>query len=192
MPRTKQYNEEVVIQKAMKVFWKNGYEGTSIRDLEREMGINLFSIYSSFKDKKGVMLKALECYEKQLFDEAVKKLSQSDNGVDDVKQYFYDFVEFVKEGDSLKGCFLTNSLVEVGSKDAEINSRVLIFASMLKNLFKKKLEESVTKGQLSQNTNVIAYSNYLMGSLQGLATSSKFFDAKALDDFIEITFKNLK
>lgn len=192
MPRTKKYNEEEVIQKAMKAFWKNGYEGTSIRDLEREMGINLFSIYASFKDKQGVMLKALECYEKQLFNEAVIKLSKSDNGVDDVKQYFYDFVEFVREDNSLKGCFLTNSLVEVGSKDAEINSRVMVFASTLKNLFKKKLEDSVIKGDLPQNTNVIDYSNYLMGSLQGLATSSKFFDSKSLNDFIEITFKNLK
>jgi TetR/AcrR family transcriptional regulator, transcriptional repressor for nem operon len=48
MPRTKSYNENEVLERAMNVFWSNGYEATSVRLLEKEMGINQFSIYSSF------------------------------------------------------------------------------------------------------------------------------------------------
>ena len=192
MPRQKKYNEEEVIVKAMQTFWKNGYEGTSIRDLERNMGINLFSIYASFKDKQGVMLKALECYEKQLQSVAIQKLLKGKEGVEDIRQYFYDFLEFVKEGGSLKGCFLTNSLVEMGGKDPEICQRVLNFAGMLKEALKQKLKESKERGVLSASADPEVYANYLMGSLQGLATSSKFFDPKALNDFIEISFKNIR
>ena len=46
MARKKQYNEAEVIEKAMRLFWRNGYESTSVRMLEKEMGINQFSIYN--------------------------------------------------------------------------------------------------------------------------------------------------
>lgn len=54
MPRKKQYNEQEVIEKAMQLFWRNGYETTSVQMLEKEMGINKFSIYASFGSKDGV------------------------------------------------------------------------------------------------------------------------------------------
>lgn len=192
MPRAKQYKEEEVIEKAMLTFWKGGYEATSIRELEKGMGINLFSIYASFTDKQGVMLKALECYEKKLYTAAVVKLVQSDEGIGAVKQFCYDFMEFVKEDEGLRGCFLTNTFMEAGPKDAEIRDRVMKFATNLKSLIKQKVILSQEKGQLDTAADPEAYANYLMGCLQGLATSSKFFSAKALEDFIEISFKNIK
>jgi len=48
MARKKEYREEEVIEKAMNLFWRNGYESTSMQMLEKEMGINKFSIYASF------------------------------------------------------------------------------------------------------------------------------------------------
>ena len=51
MPREKQYKEEEVIEKAMGLFWKNGYRNTSLRMLSKEMGINQFSINASFGNK---------------------------------------------------------------------------------------------------------------------------------------------
>ena len=51
MARKKSYDEKDVIEKALSTFWREGYEGTSTRMLEKEMGINQFSIYSSFENK---------------------------------------------------------------------------------------------------------------------------------------------
>ncbi|GAK75996.1 transcriptional regulator [Nonlabens ulvanivorans] len=55
MARKKEYIESEVIEKAMTLFWRNGYENTSMQMLEKEMGINKFSIYSSFGSKHGVL-----------------------------------------------------------------------------------------------------------------------------------------
>ena len=59
MARKKEYIEDEVIEKAMALFWRNGYETTSIQMLEKEMGINKFSIYSSFGNKEGVFIERL-------------------------------------------------------------------------------------------------------------------------------------
>ena len=66
MARKKQYIEEEVIEKAMHLFWRNGYESTSMQMLEKEMGINKFSIYSSFGSKHGVFLESLKSYNKKV------------------------------------------------------------------------------------------------------------------------------
>ena len=62
MSRVKSYNEEEVLQKAMHVFWNHGYGTTSVRLLEKEMGINQFSIDSSFSNKKNLFIEALKKY----------------------------------------------------------------------------------------------------------------------------------
>ena len=82
MPRVKSYNKEEVLQKAMHVFWNHGYGTTSVRLLEKEMGINQFSIYSSFSNKKNLFIEALKKYSENKdelnFDnpETVSHLSQ--------------------------------------------------------------------------------------------------------------------
>lgn len=62
MARKKEYIEDEVIERAMNLFWRNGYESTSMQMLEKEMGINKFSIYSSFGSKHGVFLESLKSY----------------------------------------------------------------------------------------------------------------------------------
>jgi hypothetical protein len=63
MARNKQYNEQEVIEKAMSLFWRNiKYLGTYV---EKEMGINQFSIY--FGNKHGVFVESLKCYKTKIY-----------------------------------------------------------------------------------------------------------------------------
>ncbi len=96
MARKKEYVEEEVIEKAMNLFWKNGYETTSMQMLEKEMGINKFSIYSSFGSKNGVLLESIKCYRKKL-KVITDKLLNSNNGIKGIQEYFYDFLLFSKD-----------------------------------------------------------------------------------------------
>lgn len=74
MPRKKKYVVDEVIDKAMHAFWSRGYAATSVRTLEKEMGINQFSIYSSFKSKHGVFVEALKKYKIEVKDVYLKDL----------------------------------------------------------------------------------------------------------------------
>ena len=54
MSRHKEFDREDVLEKAMQVFWSQGYECTSVQDLVDAMGINRGSIYATFGDKHGL------------------------------------------------------------------------------------------------------------------------------------------
>jgi AcrR family transcriptional regulator len=187
MPRKKEYIEEDVIEKAMHVFWKKGYEATSVRDLERKMGINQFSMYASFKNKQGVFLESLKCYKSKVQAELLDTLNCSEKGKDSIKEYFYNFLDFIEDKESYKGCLLTNTINELGDKaDKIITSEILNFATNVRGSFVLNLQQNF------YNDDAISrQADYLMVSLQGLSVASKMFDKKQLENFIEVTFKNL-
>ncbi|NMH87127.1 TetR/AcrR family transcriptional regulator [Flavivirga algicola] len=188
MARKKEYIEEEVIEKAMNLFWRNGYETTSVRMLEKEMGINQFSMYSSFGNKQGVFLESIKCYKKKAKEELFDKLKQSTNGIEAIKEYFYNFIEFSKETRLNKGCLLTNTVNELGEyADTLIMSEIVKFATDVKSHIIEKLETDKQK----DSETISKQANYLMVSLQGLSVASKMFEKQQIEDFIESVFENL-
>ncbi len=62
MPKTKQFDETEVLNKARELFCVKGYNGTSMDDLVQTTGLSRSSIYDTFGDKHGLFLKTLELY----------------------------------------------------------------------------------------------------------------------------------
>jgi TetR/AcrR family transcriptional repressor of nem operon len=187
MARPKQYIEEEVIDKAMHLFWRNGYENTSMQMLEKEMGINKFSIYSSFGNKHGLFLESLKSYKanrKQLFD----KLKNGSNGVEDIKHFFYDSVKVCNQEGNEKGCLLTNTYNEFSASENEIvNKQINAFMDNLKSLFIEKLRMNASKDE----DTITKQANFLVLAKHGLAAATKVNSKKEIEDYIEMTFKNI-
>ena len=187
MARKKQYIEQEVLEKAMALFWRNGYESTSVRMLEKEMGINQFSIYASFGSKQGVFLESINAYKRKMYC-ITNKLEQSQNGTLGIQQYFYDFLEFSKEKNISKGCLVTNTVNELGENaDPIVMVQLIKFASDIKHLFMNNLKQESIKDIVT----IEKEANYLMTSILGLSVGSKIFDDQQLEDAVETVFKNL-
>jgi len=186
MPRTKQYNEQEVIDKAMNLFWRNGYETTSMQMLEKEMGINKFSIYSSFGSKNGVFLESLKRYKTKL-NTLLVKLEKSDSGILGIKQYFYDFVQFSKETEFGKGCLITNTANEIGENaDIQIKDSLSSFMERVRQVFISVLKQDNSKSQESLNSEA----DYLLIAMFGLSSATRVFNAEQLEHYIENIFKD--
>ena len=187
MARKKQYNEEEVIEKAMHLFWRNGYENTSTRMLEKEMGINQFSIYSSFGSKQGVFLESLKCYRSKS-SVIFKKLIDSTKGVDAIKDFFYDSIKISEKIGNEKGCLITNTYNEFAvNEDKIINDQIKIFLGNLKGLFIDKLSVNTTKDEET----ILKQANYLVLAKHGLAAAARVNSTQEIEDYIEMTFKNI-
>ncbi|WP_109301248.1 TetR/AcrR family transcriptional regulator [Aquimarina sp. AU474] len=187
MARAKQYKEEEVIKKAMNLFWRNGYETTSMQMLEKEMGINKFSIYSSFGSKNGVFLESIKCYKQEL-NQIINKLKVSIDGIIGIKQYFYDFIDFAKEKEIGKGCLVTNTANELrDDADEKIKEALSKFMYEVKQVFTNSLKQDITKDEAT----IKLQADYLLISLFGLSSASRVFNKKQLDNYIEHIFKNV-
>lgn len=187
MARKKEYKEEEVIEKAMNLFWRNGYETTSMQMLEKEMGINKFSIYSSFGSKNGVLIEGIKFYKKKL-NVLIKKLKDSSNGIDGIKQYFYDFIEFTKETEFGKGCLVTSTMNELGmSADDKLKEITYQFQIEINQEFCNNLKQDTTKN----NEVIKQQADYLILSLMGLTFATRMSNKTQMENYIEHIFRNI-
>ena len=191
MPRKKNYSREEVIAKAMKVFWDNGYTATSMRTLEKEMGINLFSIYAGFDSKHGVFLEALEQYQTLNKTVILRKLLESQGELEDVRIFFHDFVTSVKSGQTPNGCLFANTAIEFGETDEAVAKRLQAFFGLLQQAYIQLLQQAQRKGNISETADIEKYANYLVGCTEGVAVIAKVLDEKRISDFIDTTISAL-
>jgi TetR/AcrR family transcriptional repressor of nem operon len=192
MPRKKEYIEEEVLDKAMHIFWKNGYEGTSIRTLEKGMGINQFSIYANFRSKNDLLIESLKHYQQKIYSGLLSGLDQSTGGTEEIRNFFYKFIDFVKVDNKANGCLLTNTMLEMGQKDKKVEAVITSFIEKVRLIFARAVNKAKERGEIGPGTDTSAYVNYLMGVLQGLAASTKFFNRKQISDYIEVAIKSVK
>ena len=187
MARKKKYNETEVVEKAMNLFWVNGYATTSMQMLEKEMGINKFSIYASFGNKHGLFLESLKHY-KLTVNANLIKFKKGTKGVEDIKQFFYDSVRANFKSGQKKGCFVTNTYNEFSdSEDQIINEQMVIFMDNLKKIIIEKLKINSTNNEET----ILKQANYLLLAKHGLAAAARVNTEKEITDYIEMTFKNI-
>src|SRR5450755_342863 len=60
--RPREFDIEEALDRALRVFWRKGYEGASLPDLTAAMGINRPSLYAAFGNKEELFRKALDRY----------------------------------------------------------------------------------------------------------------------------------
>ncbi|SEB87209.1 DNA-binding transcriptional regulator, AcrR family [Tenacibaculum sp. MAR_2009_124] len=185
MARKKKYNEDLVLEKAMLLFWRNGYETTTMQMLEQEMGINKFSIYASFGSKYGLFRESLKKYKKTnkaIFEE----LKNSTNGLAAIKTFFYNSVNLRIRKE--KGCLVTNTYYEFANQEDQlIKEEMTEFMNNLKALFIEKLSINTIKDK----DEILKQANFLLLAKHGLAKASKVNSPQEIEDYIEMTFKNL-
>ena len=180
MARKKEYNEQEVVEKAMHLFWRNGYETTSMQMLEKEMGINKFSIYSSFGNKHGLFLESLNLYKSKV-SATLLKLKNGTEGIEDIKHFFMDSVSFDFKTDSTKGCLLTNTYNEFSEKEDEcITLQMNTFMDNLKSILIEKLQIDASKDEAT----ILKQANYLLLAKHGLAAASRVNTKQEIEDYI--------
>ena len=66
MARPRKFDRDVLLEKALEVFWERGYEATTVQDLGARMGIHPGSLFGTFGDKRTLFYEALNRYEERI------------------------------------------------------------------------------------------------------------------------------
>lgn len=192
MPRSKAYSEDVVLERAMHVFWLNGYKATSVRLLEKEMGINQFSIYASFKEKRSLFIKSIHKYREYVKQHVFSDLLHENSGLAELETFLFKIVALNKISKKEKGCLVVNTAAEIGNKDDYIACEVNLYYDFIRDMLRKVLLNAITKNEIPANTNVEKQANFFLGIMQGISVASKTMDKNKLNDFISVALSQIK
>lgn len=189
--RTKQYDEEQVLRKALKVFWAGGYKNTSVRTLEKEMGINQFSIYASFKSKRELFKLVLGYYEKEIEARFLGGLVKVDSSIRDIRKFMSGFALAIYHQQIPAACLMVKTSSELGKKDKEIARIITLFFDKMKILFTRALLNSQAQGEIGQELNIRDSAEYLVGVSQSLSVYSRLKSQKEIKKYIQFSLDRL-
>jgi len=191
MARKKEYQEDLVVEKAMHTFWANGFENTSLRMLEKDMGINQFSIYSSFGSKQGLFIEVLKKYKGFVKEFFIKDLLQSKGHLSDLRRFLLEYGHGIQSGQNPYGCLMMNTGMEVSEKDPDIAFELNSHFVYLKDLFYTLFEKIKFNEELPAQFDSTKYASYVLASIQGLSLFAKFHSQHEVDDYIDTVMGSL-
>jgi TetR/AcrR family transcriptional repressor of nem operon len=171
MARAKKFDEDAVLLKAMKLFWEQGYEKTSIKDLVAHTGIHKGSMYDTFGDKQSLYIKALIRFI-EMNEQSIKRLRTEPHSTKEVIRSLFDMA--VRQREELPdGCFIVNTAVELAKHDAESKEWVLTEWARLERLLYDLIVAGQQSGELSNTLNAEWLSQYFNNALIGVRVMVK-------------------
>ncbi len=135
MGRPRKFSRESVLDKALPVFWRHGYSGTSVQDLEQATGVNKSGLYSEFKGKEDLFLESLRHY----------FATRGGRDIINAEPLGWGNIEaFIRlsevQADGRAGCFSVNSMREFSNLPAEVHDLVASARAYFKPLVVKNIE----------------------------------------------------
>ncbi len=122
--RPREFDIDIALDKAVRVFRERGYHATSIGDLTEAMELASGSIYKAFKDKRTVFLAAFDRYAAMRNDQIRRAAATGKTGRDRLRNVLISYVEVSQGAEGRRGCLVVGSTVELASLDPVIAARV--------------------------------------------------------------------
>ena len=189
--RPKAFDRTEALGKAMLLFWDKGYEAASVRDLLAAMGINRGSMYDTFGDKRSLFLETIRYYCDNVAGPSLASLEAAGSPRANIERTLRELGDRAASN-GCRGCFMTNTTVEVASHDPEVAKAMKSALLSVEDAFRQALNRVVELNEVPRNANTRALARFLANTLQGLVVTAKGNLGKPTrDDVIEVAMAAL-
>ena len=139
MARPRSFDAEDALARIKDVFWRLGYDGASMQDIEAATGLKKQSLYRLFGDKRGMYLRALEQYEAQELAAGLSLLAEPGSARARVARLLYGMIDAAIRGGDRRGCFICSAAEDQAQRDPETRTRVNAMIERLRGGFEAAL-----------------------------------------------------
>ncbi len=178
------FDREAALQKAMLLFWRYGYEATSLHDLTTVMGVTPPSIYTAFGDKKRLFLEAVNHYLSgpttpwRIIDEAGTAKEAA------VRLLTTAAIGFTGEN-TPPGCLLASAALSCSAEAADVQQHLADIRRDIEAHLRDRISQDIEKGEMAAETDADALAGLTMTVLQGMSTLAR--DGATRDKLMRVT-----
>lgn len=189
MAGVKQFDRNDVLNRAMTLFWRKGYQATSIQDLVQATGINRGSLYATFGDKCGLFLAVLDHYSEKVGRPQMAELNDPDPRRA-IERMFESIVRRTSDPKWPRGCLNTNTSLECPSAGDDIGRKIAERLSQQESAIYHALRRAQAEGSLDPAQDVRALARFFVGVAQGLNVVNKAVpDPTILNDMVKVAMR---
>jgi AcrR family transcriptional regulator len=172
--RPRSFDRDEALERAMELFWRQGYEATSLADLTAAMGINPPSLYAAFGDKEHLFLAAVERYENLgrgpgagcLLEDAPTARAAIESVLKETA------IELSKPSQP-KGCMLITAATNCSAESAHVQRALAERRAEQKKHLKDRIARGITDGDLARGTDAGALADFYVTVLTGMSMQSR-------------------
>ena len=168
-PREFDYND--ALNKAMRVFWQKGYEGTSMPDLTEAMGMNRPSIYAAFGNKEELFTKTLELY-MQKSSAALETALSAPKLQDAIANFLNMTANSFSCPESPRGCLAVQGALACSDESENAKQQALTQRETIFTALHKRFKKGLKDGDLPTKTNIEALARFYATVLNGMSIQS--------------------
>lgn len=191
MARSKEFEVNEVLDKAMKIFWEQGYEKTSMSDLVEHMGIHRRSIYDTFDDKHSLFLQAMDRYCGKVNSTLLAEVKASKTAAEALHNVFNFMISEAEDIPS--GCLIVNSAVELAPRDTDVDTRSLESFNEAEQMFEQIIQWGQREGEFSSDHDAKEMAEYLHNISVGIrAMARTSTDKEKLKRIVNVSMKLLE
>jgi len=173
MARPKAFDVDEALERAMELFWRQGYEATSLPDLVQHMGIGRQSLYDTFGGKRQLFLQALDRYAAVMIGGALGRLERPGASIDDLTAFLEAVVAYQTGKRIRTACLMINSAMELAVSDKEVARRASAHHQRMEGAFRRVLEHATAQEDIHPLLPVETVARHMVATVLGMVVAAK-------------------
>ncbi|AOK61455.1 TetR/AcrR family transcriptional regulator [Burkholderia ubonensis] len=170
--RPREFDRDLALKRAMIVFWRRGYEGTSMSDLVETLGIASARIYAAFGSKEALFREAVALYEKGDGGFADRALDEADVRIAIERMLREAVAAYTKRGQP-HGCMVVSAATNCAPENEGVMEWLAEHRRARTQSIVERLQRALEQGQLKPATDVKALADFYATQLHGISVQSR-------------------
>lgn len=179
MGRNVSFDREKALRAALKSFWLDGFDNTSIEDLQKSMQIKTSSFYNTFKSKEDLFCEALDYYRKHIVVQRQTLLrAEFSNGKEALLKYFHHLIYHKGRDNFPSGCFIMKTAAGQIAPESRVGREVWRSIRLLEDGFTVALSRGQKQGHFPTALKLKTAARLLVSQAYGISVLSRTKKAK--------------
>jgi AcrR family transcriptional regulator len=171
MGRPREFDVDQALDRALRVFWRKGYEGTTLPDLTAAMGINRPSLYAAFGSKEGLFRKVLDRYAEGpacYLGEALKQPTARAVA----QRLLSGAIDMATGRQTPRGCLMVQGALACGEAAESVRKELASRRLANEAAIRERFERAASDGDLPVGSRPADLARYLVAVIQGISVQA--------------------
>jgi AcrR family transcriptional regulator len=169
--RPRAFDPYTALDRALDVFWRQGYDGATVADLTSAMGINPPSLYAAFGSKEDLFRKAVARYAEE-YDRLIREALAGRTAREGIAALLKKLAERLSDRTKPAGCLLVQGIAGSGEHAQCLRDDLNARRAAEERMILERLKRAKAEGELATSADPAALAGYIAAIMQGMAVQA--------------------